>query len=197
MTGGSFFDRWLMGLATANPPAGREDWARAMRAEFETLEHGRTSWALGCLGASLGWRTRLDGIFLLAIALLPFTLWMLQALLSFWLPRQFSYDYAVASVYVSLWGSIALSCLLLAAVRPRYWIAVGISAPLFFEAICLVEFALLTHRPIRTLLSVHVMDARLDVGVGAEIGYGLLGALIGRGLGNLLRRGSPKRRRQV
>jgi hypothetical protein len=56
MAGGSCFDRWLIDLATANPPPGREEWARAMRAEFDTLECGRAGWALGCLGATLGWR---------------------------------------------------------------------------------------------------------------------------------------------
>lgn len=31
----------------------RDEWVRAMAAEWDALEHGKTWWALGCLGASL------------------------------------------------------------------------------------------------------------------------------------------------
>ncbi|MBI1686869.1 hypothetical protein [Caulobacter hibisci] len=46
----------LMALAARNPPADRIEWAAAMRGEFATLDHGRLSWATGCLAASLVWR---------------------------------------------------------------------------------------------------------------------------------------------
>jgi len=51
----------IMALATRNPPAAREDWAHAMRAEFAALQKGRLSWALGCLATGLRWRPACAG----------------------------------------------------------------------------------------------------------------------------------------
>jgi hypothetical protein len=56
--------RWIMDRAAANPPPGREAWARAMRAEFESLERGRLGWALGCWQAMASWKLRRDWLFL-------------------------------------------------------------------------------------------------------------------------------------
>lgn len=59
--------RWIIRRATTNPPAGREDWARAMQAEFEAADTDRLGWALGCWRTMVGWRLRADWLFLLAI----------------------------------------------------------------------------------------------------------------------------------
>lgn len=63
--------RWIMDRAVANPPAGREDWARAMDAEFEALEEGRICWALGCWRTMAGWRLRADWRFMLSLVAVP------------------------------------------------------------------------------------------------------------------------------
>jgi hypothetical protein len=182
----SLFDRWLIDMATARPPVGREEWARAMRAEFETLDRGRSGWALGCFGAAIGWRLKADGTFFLAAAtmlvmLIKFLPWIEFMLL----PG----DFLHATAYVWTWGPLALACMALAALRPRYWIVIGLAVPAVFDVVNLVQFLVLFHEPISDILRIHVMDAREDVGFGALIGYSLVGAMIGRGLS-----GSRKRR---
>lgn len=59
--------RWIMDHATDNPPRGREDWAAAMRAEFETLDARRLGWALGCWRTMAGWRLQADWPFLVVL----------------------------------------------------------------------------------------------------------------------------------
>ncbi len=63
-----FSDR-ILDLATRIAPAGRKDWARAMRAEHVALQHGRLGWAAGSLATALGWRVRADGPYLAALGL--------------------------------------------------------------------------------------------------------------------------------
>jgi hypothetical protein len=45
-------------LARRIAGAERDDWIRAMAAEWDAVEHGKTWWALGCLGGALRDRLR-------------------------------------------------------------------------------------------------------------------------------------------
>jgi hypothetical protein len=195
MAGPSVFERWLIALATMRPPAGREEWARAMRAEFETLERGRAGWALGCFGASIGWRLRGNlGILaatLLFAALRDRIIWII------WLPVVWASpllsDQTVRAIgYASNWSTLTLFCLILAAVRPRLWILIGIGVPFVSTVIGLAEFVAHFHQGMeahhQSFWKIHIMDAQLDVGIGAYIGYSFIGALVGRGLGEHFRR---------
>ncbi|MFT4251150.1 MAG: hypothetical protein QM608_01525 [Caulobacter sp.] len=59
---------WIMDRAVRKPPAGREDWAKAMRAEFDMLGEARLSWALGCLVAAARWRTSREASYMASLA---------------------------------------------------------------------------------------------------------------------------------
>lgn len=62
--------RWLLDLATWRAPAPRREWTRAMRAEFQELEHGRLSWAIGCLSTRAGWAVAAEAPYLALLVLL-------------------------------------------------------------------------------------------------------------------------------
>jgi hypothetical protein len=196
MAGTALFDRWLIDLASWNPPPAREEWVRAMRAEFETLERGRTSWALGCLGASLGWRMSANWGSLLAIAaivVVPLYLdrWVGWPLV-LWLQSRLPDHAVTALAYATNWGTLAAASGVLAAVRPRLWVVIGLGMALVKALGGLVGFILAFDRPISIIPHIHLMDAQLDVGIGAYLGYSLVGALIGRSLGGAVKRASPK-----
>jgi hypothetical protein len=64
---------WIMRNLTRHAPAERQDWARAMQAEYDAMSDQRLSWALGCWRAVLEWRIRAEGPYLavlLVIAIL-------------------------------------------------------------------------------------------------------------------------------
>lgn len=191
------FERWLMHLATANAPSGREEWVRAMHAEFEMAERGRIGWAFGCLSASLGWRLRTNWKFLTAIILISVCLQDSGARLGYWLFSGLPSEATRTMGYAFNWGSLALVCLLLAAIRPRLWMVIGLGVPLIHVVTGLGWFAFRFHMPISRLSAVHLMDAQLDVGLGAQLGYSLIGALVGRSLGDLLRQAAPSPPRQA
>jgi len=185
-----FIETLLIDLATANPPPGREAWSHAMRAEFEVLEHGRAGWALGCLGASLGWRLRADWVFVagfLVASILDFGAF--HALVTFALllviPRddwmQLANLYAAINYELAL-APIVFCCGALAAYRPRYWLFAGLVTPILDNLISIWFMVAYFHQPLSVLARVRIMDARFDIGFGAELGYGLVAALIGRGL---------------
>gem|GEM_PF-5617977 len=56
----------------------------------------------------------------------------------------------------------------------------------------LVGFILTFDKPVSVIPHLHLMDAQLDVGIGAYLGYSLIGALIGRSLGGAVKRAPPK-----
>lgn len=58
----------IMDLAVRKPPADREDWAMAMRAEFDMLGEARLIWAVGCLVAATRWRARGEAAYAAALA---------------------------------------------------------------------------------------------------------------------------------
>ena len=59
--------RLIMKLAFRNVPNAREEWARAMQAEFDVLQKGRLAWAIGCLWAGMGWDLKAHALYWLAL----------------------------------------------------------------------------------------------------------------------------------
>lgn len=177
------FDEWIIDVATSAPPAGRGDWAKAMRAEFESLKGPRTGWALGCLGAAVGWRLRADWGYLLVLALAAGFSWRVLFLPFFW-ASQFHLVPPEMAGPVFRYGRFlvpAMVCLGFAAARPRYWILVGVGFPLTFETFGVVHAARTFHS---SVWDVHPFNATLEVGTAALVGYCLIGAMIGRSLGS-------------
>ena len=120
-----------------------------------------------------------DAGFAVALVAIPVALDMLLPWVEFrFLPE----GILRGGAYVWTWGPVALACMVLAACRPRHWALVGLAIPTIFAAASLVHFVLLFHTPVSALSQVHLMDAREDVGLGALVGYSLVGALIGRGV---------------
>jgi hypothetical protein len=183
----SSFDEWIIGIATSTPTPGREDWARAMLAEFDALEGSRTGWALGCLGAAIGWRLKADGVYLLVfvatasssawLIFLPFFwashLHLIPHTLSFW---AFGYYRVLAPAGL---------CVTFAAIRPRLWMLVGLTLPITFVSLGVIGAALTFHS---SIWDVRPFNAPLEIGMGAQIGYCLIGSLLGRSLGGRLAR---------
>lgn len=62
---------WLLRLVRWIASPDRAEWAEAMAAEAEASGAGSTSWALGCVGATLRDRLARERKFLLSILLLP------------------------------------------------------------------------------------------------------------------------------
>lgn len=63
--------RWIMDRAIANPPPGRNPWARAMAGEFAAMQDGHLGWALGCWAVATGWRLRSEWLYLALLVLAP------------------------------------------------------------------------------------------------------------------------------
>jgi hypothetical protein len=190
----TFIERWLIDLATVSPPPGRDEWAQAMRAEFEALEHGRARWALGCLGASLDWRLRAHWAFLLAFVAIASCSSLIEYALSCGIILLMPWPIFKAAAYAMNWGALAVESGTFAAIRPRHWIVIGIAMALAQALTGLVEFILLFDKPISFIPHIHLMDAQIDVGIGAYLGYSLIGALLGRTLGGAFRRASIRPR---
>jgi hypothetical protein len=188
----SLFGRWLIDLATTNPPPSRDQWAQAMRAEFEALEGGRTGWALGCLATSVGWRLRANWRFLLAFFAVStfFLQWisLLFFLVICWLPH----DTVRAFGYATNWGALAVASGCFAAARPRHWPAIGIGMALVSQFSIVGWFAYFHFGQPISIRHLHIMDANVDVGIGAELGYSLIGAMIGQSLAGIFRREAPR-----
>lgn len=178
----------LMKMAGALAPSEHKTWAQAMDAEFETLSSGRLAWACGCLVTALGWRLRQDAVFLTALVLAPELTEQLLAWLEFWLPGRLGIAVLRWLSYAQVWGLMALLSGALAAWRPRRWVLVSIAMPLLSQTFECVKFSVAFHQPLHTAWRIHLMDARLDVGLGSMIGYAFLGALIGQ---TLVRRAVP------
>jgi hypothetical protein len=186
MLRGRSIDEWIMDVATSAPPAGREDWARAMRAEFESLGEPRTGWALGCLGAAIEWRFKADWGYLLALGLVAVFSWPAMLLPIFWAFRVHLVPPDLTEP-VFRYGRFLIPmtvCLGFAAARPRYWMLAGIGFPLTFVSVGVIEAARDFHS---SVWDVHPFNATLEVGTAAQIGYCLIGALVGRSLGSALR----------
>jgi hypothetical protein len=181
-------DVWLIDLATTNPPPGREDWADAMRAEFDELRGGRVSWALGCLGATIGWRIQAERAFILTGVLVALILVEGVPWLTFYLVAVLGEPFLTilrSVAYGWTWCPVVASCAILAAMRPQYWLSIGLTVVLIDEVSNWLKGALAFHQPVSTFFSGSIMDARFDVGMGALIGYALIGSLIGKALRNI------------
>jgi len=58
MTGSYLISKSAILLARRIAGRERDEWVRAMAAEWDALEHGKAWWALGCLGAAIGDRLK-------------------------------------------------------------------------------------------------------------------------------------------
>lgn len=75
MTRGRWISKAAILLARRIGGAERDEWVRAMAAEWDALERGKSAWALGCLGAALRDRLWRERRFLAAIIVaIPATL---------------------------------------------------------------------------------------------------------------------------
>ena len=177
----------IIDAATSTPPAGREEWARAMRAEFAVLEGPRVGWALGCLSVAVAWRLRADWGYLLIFALAAGVSWRVLFAPLFWAFHLHLVPHHLIGP-VFQYGRFLIPmmvCLVFAVLRPRYWMLVGIGFPLTFVGFGVIEAAREFHS---SIWDVHPFNSTLEVGTAASVGYCLIGALIGRSLGSVLKR---------
>ena len=186
------FAEWLIDLATANPPPGREEWAGAMRAEFEASETHHTGWALGCLGAAIGWRLRSDWLYLLVfVAVVAFSGQIMWTPF-FWAAKAHLIPHDLVGPLFQ-YGRFLIPagvCMGFAGVRPRYWAPVGLVLPLVFVTQGVLQAA---HDFHTSVFDVHPFNATLEVGVAALVGYCLVAAMIGRAIGSMLTTRLPRR----
>lgn len=122
-------DSIMQATIRAAPPQ-RSEWARAMEAEFATLEHGRLAWALGCWFTMNDWRVQSELVYLTAVIVstaLLHTVWAVVEVSAFvaiksFVPRQ--------TFYVLVMLGPALTSLALGAYRPRrvIWTILSIQA---------------------------------------------------------------------
>jgi len=180
------FAEWLIDLATASPPPERHEWARAMRAEFDASETHHTGWALGCLGAAIGWRLKSDWLYLVVFAVVVAFSGQIM-----W--RPFFWAYHAGLIPHDLFGPLfqygrflapAGVCMGFAIVRPRYWALVGLVLPLVFVTQGVLEAARDFHT---SVFDVHPFNSTLEVGMAAQVGYCLVAAMIGRVIGSMQR----------
>jgi hypothetical protein len=170
--------RWVMSLATRAAPAARRDFARAMGEEFAVLDSGRLAWAFGCLTTVAGWRLRADGLFLAAMITIAVALDQIMAA-PFWvLPGDLVH--AIAYYYWLAFPAVAYG--LLAVWRPRHAYASTLVMWLIREALnTTFLFSMLDGAPLGR--GWHIMDAPPIVGWSALLGWSLLGAAIGKRIG--------------
>lgn len=166
--------RRVMALATSNLPAERGVWGQAMRAEFESLQTGRLSWALGCLVAALGWRLGKDWLFLVAVVAVALTVddaLFLPPGLTLWLTSH-------GLFHLGLLACPALACAALAIWRPAYALGAAVAMPLLQLAQAAFQFTVVAHVSLEH--GFNIMNAPMLVGASAMLGWCLVGALLGR-----------------
>jgi hypothetical protein len=173
---------WIIDLASSNPPRDREEWARAMRSEFDALEGARVGWALGCLGTAMSWRLKADWGFLLLFAATCALSSHLTLYPFFWAARWrvIPHDWIGPAFRLYRFLAPTSLSLALAVLRPGYWLLAGLALPLAFVASGVIECVLAFHS---SVWDVRPFNAMLEVGTAALIGYCLIGAMVGRKLG--------------
>lgn len=170
---------WIMRAATDNPPHGREHWAQAMRAEYATLGSGKLNWALGCWTTMLVWRVRADAIYLIVLATVIIAL-MSQTLFWFWMwiPR----DLIKLGFYPPLVVLFPV-CLLISLYRPQHAYLTALFVfllPNIYEYVWMYADGWFDEPHSETRITIH--DAPQIVGLMADIGGCLCGALLGRAI---------------
>jgi len=179
--------RLVMKLALRHVPKDREEWARAMQAEFDVLKKGRLTWAIGCLGTSLNWDLRAHALYWLAVPIsiilathvfeAPFFWWIAAhcPVHSQWYCRYASY----------LWGNLALliACMILGFWRPGRIVSTAITMSVCNVVEAYLFFFFFMHMPLGGYI--HFMDLPPVIGETVVLTGALIavttGALIGQG----------------
>ena len=182
----------MLRLAAWTAPRERNDWLRAMRAEYENLDAGKLRWALGCVAVSIGWRFAKDGVY---VALVCAAIWFVQTdpLFFFW-ARAIPHDYLMIGLYPSL-AYMTLICLLLGAYRPHQVVMTAIvlitvSQVLGFYGMYFEMPRMFGYRqqPLWQFLQhLTIHDARPVIGMFSDFGACLVGGLMGRWLAHKFR----------
>lgn len=190
---------WIMRSATSNPPAGREHWAQAMRAEYASLHIGQLSWALGCWKTMLGWRLREDGALALVgtVVLLDFStfwMWLVEIM-----PRGLSHV-LLGQLDINLWLALMLiGAIALNALKPTRPFVTSLTLITMQHVGFAVD--LLTAPPtFQEQFSrgpYHIYNSPPFVAVLAEVGACVVGAMIARLLVSVWRRIATKSQRRV
>lgn len=124
---------WSMRAAAALTPPARRPWFEAMRGEFAAIETDREalSWAGGCLGAALAWRTRAEAVYLTALIVVcfgsPFLLFPAEDLARALGFRTWLEQAAAANVIV-----VGGAALMLGLYKPRRVLATALLTPAVF-----------------------------------------------------------------
>lgn len=170
---------WIIRVATRNPPQAREQWARAMAAEYASLTENKLRWALGCWMAMLWWRLYADrAYFFASFAMAAFIISPLSFLMWAALPRSLIH----LGFYPQLTAFLP-ACLILGILRPD---RAYLSAFMVFLIPNAVEYIsmyldgwfIAPHA--ETRITIH--DAPQLVGLTSDMGGCLAGALLGRAL---------------
>ncbi len=179
--------RLVMKLALRHVPKDREEWARAMQAEFEVLKKGRLAWAIGCLSASLSWDLRAHALFWLAmpLSIIAVDQWVSASLL-FWLVKHCPLDGHGVCAYDAYYaGSLEflVPCLAFGLWRPNRIITTAMAMVLCKFAYTYVFFAL--NFPRYHGDYIHIMNMPPVIGETVVLTGALIavatGALVGRG----------------
>ncbi len=176
--------RLVMKLAFRRVPAGREDWAHAMQAEFDVLRKGRMAWAMGCLWASLGWDLRANALYWLAlpVSIVAVEQWVSTPLFS-WLVSHCPPEKALCAYDPYYAGSLEflVPCMIFGLCRPDRIVTTAIAMALCKLVYIYLFFAFAMHNH----SYVHIMNMPPVVGEIVVLTGGLIavttGAFLGQG----------------
>jgi len=141
--------RWILRTATHNPPAPLNDWALAMRREFDELQGGELSWALGCAAAMVFARLKVERWFWAMVLATPLIMSYVTSDLVFkgvvdgWIPREALRHYATLWVTVAALGAFPFA-VLIGFYRPARALAPMLIGGLFFDHVFLAEWTSLS-----------------------------------------------------
>lgn len=182
--------RFILNLALRHVPPARAEWAEAMRSEFEVLETGRLSWALGCLRASLGWELTANALYWLALPL--FVLLAEQILSSpfFWMAHALcpmGTWYCDGVIHLGDNLPFMLVCLSLGIWRPDRIATTTLVATVSLLIHIYLFFALVMHGPLGTTY-VHIMKLPPVAGEFVLLTIGWVATAAGAVAGRSVRR---------
>ena len=160
-------------------PRNRSSWITAIENESSERGADQLDWAWGCFVTSIDLRLREDGGFWVALLLVALFSYVSVFLLMFGIDMSLGEQVLRDIGYAIDWGPIALGSAALTIWRQKRWIVTALALPIITQTVSLVSFTLYFHTPLSQILTIHIMDARIDVGLGAEIGYAFVGALSG------------------
>jgi hypothetical protein len=160
----------------------RDEWVRAMAAEWDALDRGKTSWALGCLVAAVRDRLRREWRFLAALVLAVPAAYLCNGILMTLVPPTLNEDGAPTSAWIAayMFGPLAVPLLLGALFPSRGGTAGILASAAFLFTPMLAPMVLAGESPLEVAeFLVDKMGAALAVyplALGAWYAAGRLGA---------------------